>query len=61
MRGPRLTRVEVAAILHREVSKCVSLGTERQAAIGLVAKKHSVDRERVAELVASVGRIGGGL
>jgi hypothetical protein len=60
MHGPPLTRLEVAAVLRREVGRLVSLGVEQPVAIRAVAREQGIDPEWVAELVASIERALGG-
>jgi len=56
MEGVRVTRLELAAVLRREVKRYEALGFKRPAAIREVAREQGIDPEWVAELVASVER-----
>jgi len=57
MRRPPLTRLELEAVLRREVKHYVSLGVQRSDAIKQVAVEQGIDPEWVAELVE--GLLGG--
>lgn len=45
---PRLTGHEIAALLHREVERVISLGIERSVAIEVVAQRHGTEPGMVA-------------
>jgi hypothetical protein len=60
MTGPRLTRLEVAAVLRAEVRRLRAHGMARSAAIKAVAEEQGLDPEWVAELVDSVDDLAGG-
>jgi hypothetical protein len=60
MSVPRLTRLEVEAVLRREVKHYVSLGVTPSKATEEVAGEHGIDPEWVEELVASAERRAGG-
>lgn len=60
MHGLPLTRLEVAAVLRREVMRLISLGVERQVAIEKVAQEQGIDPEWVAELVGFADGLAGG-
>jgi hypothetical protein len=47
---PRVTRLEVIAVLRREVKHYISLGVERSKAIEQVATEQGIDPEWVEEL-----------
>ncbi len=51
MNVPRVTRLEVIAVLRREVKHYISLGVERSKAIEQVATEQGIDPEWVAELL----------
>lgn len=51
MRGPRLTRLEVAAVLRSAVKRLMALDVPKQTAINTVASEHGLDPEWVTELV----------
>lgn len=55
-----ITRLEVVAVLRREVKRLVSLGVERRAAIERVAQEQGIDPEWVAELVDFGDGLAGG-
>lgn len=60
MTGPRLTRLEVAAVLRAEVRRLIAHGMGRSAAIKAVAEEQGLDPEWVAELVDSADGLAGG-
>jgi hypothetical protein len=51
MSDRRLTRLEVEAVLRRDVKHYMSLGLSKADAINQVATEQGIDREWVAELV----------
>jgi hypothetical protein len=60
MQSPPLTRLEVAAVLRREVKRYVSLGVKQSVAIERVAQEQGLDPEWVAELVGFADGLAGG-
>lgn len=60
MPDAQLTRLEVAAVLRREVKRYVSLGVEQSAAIERVAQEQGIDPEWVGELVTFADGLAGG-
>jgi hypothetical protein len=54
-----LTRLEVEAVLRREVKRYIALGVPKARAIQQVAIEHGIDPEWVAELVASAEMLAG--
>ena len=60
MSVPRLTRLEVEAVLRREVKRYISLGVTKTVAIQQVAAEQGIDPEWVEELVASAEKRAGG-
>lgn len=57
---PRLTKLEVEAVLRREVKRYISLGVKPSKAIDEVAREHGLDPEWVAELVDFGDGLAGG-
>jgi hypothetical protein len=57
MHRPPLTRLELEAVLRREVKHYISLGVKRSDAVQQVAIEQGIDPEWVAELVD--GLLGG--
>jgi hypothetical protein len=51
MYRPPLTRLEVEAVLRRDVKHYMLLGATKAKAIDQVATEHGLDREWVAQLV----------
>ena len=60
MYRPPITRLELEAVLRREVKHYVSLGVKRADAIKQVATEQGIDPEWVAELVQRVDDLSGG-
>ncbi len=57
MRIPQVTRLEVIAVLRREVKRYIALGVKKADAIKQVAAEQGIDPEWVAELTD--GLLGG--
>jgi hypothetical protein len=51
MQRPPMTRLEVEAVLRREVKRFIALGVPKARAIQQVAIEQGIDPEWVAELV----------
>lgn len=56
MHRPPITRLEVEAVLRREVKRYLALGVRKSEAIQQVATEQGIDPEWVSELVDSEGK-----